>query len=329
MIWLRFGLSALFVVLAAVQLAKYGDVIALRTRLGGLFIGTILLATATSLPELLTAINSIQAGAPSLSGGDFFGSSMFNMLMLAILDLLHQQKRLLRQVAMQHALTAGLAILLMGIAIFAVLANVDVRIGWVGLDSLVLIGIYLYGMGLLNRNGRHLGGGEPDEADLPEGTPSLRTALIGFGLGTVVLVIVTPVLVRSSLGIAEITGLGVGFVGAAMVAVITSLPEAVTTIAAARMGAYNLAVGNLFGSNAFNMFALGIADFFYLDGRFLGVINPALMLAGIMGLLLTSMALIGNLAREERRLFFIEVDALVILIGYIVGMWVLYHQGIL
>ncbi len=329
MIWLRFGLSALFVVLAAVQLAKYGDVIALRTRLGGLFIGTILLATATSLPELLTAINSIQAGAPSLSGGDFFGSSMFNMLMLAILDLLHQQKRLLRQVAMQHALTAGLAILLMGIAIFAVLANIDVRIGWVGLDSLVLIGIYLYGMGLLNRNGRHLGGGEPEEADLPEGTPSLRTAIIGFGLGTVVLMIVTPVLVRSSLAIAESTGLGVGFVGAALVAVITSLPEAVTTIAAARMGAYNLAVGNLFGSNAFNMFALGIADFFYLDGRFLGVLNPALILAGIMGLLLTSMALIGNLAREERRFFFIEVDALLILIGYVVGMWVLYHQGIL
>jgi len=329
MIWIRFALSALFVVLAAVQLAKYGDVIALRTRLGGLFIGTILLATATSLPELLTAINSIREGAPSLSAGDFFGSSMFNMLMLAILDLLHQQKRLLRQVAMQHALTAGLAITLMGIAIFAVLADIDLRIGWVGVDSLLLIALYLYGMGLINRNGRHLGGEPPEEEELPAETPTLRTALIGFGLATVVLMIVTPILVRSSLGIAESTGLGVGFVGAALVAVITSLPEAVTTIAAARIGAYNLAIGNLFGSNAFNMFALGIADFFYLDGRFLGVINPALMLAAMMGLLLTSIALIGNLAREERRLFFIEIDALLILIGYIVGMWVLYYQGII
>jgi cation:H+ antiporter len=328
MIWLRFGLSAVFVVLAAVQLAKYGDVIALRTRLGGLFIGTILLATATSLPELLTAINSIRAGEPSLSGGDFFGSSMFNMLMLAILDLLHQQKRMLRQVTMQHALTAGLAILLTGVAIFALLADIDLRIGWVGVDSLILIAIYLYGATLLNRTSRHLGG-TPEEADLPEKTPSLRTALIGFGLATVVLLIVTPVLVRSAVGIAEITGLGVGFVGAALVAFVTSLPEAVTTIAAARMGAYNLAVGNLFGSNAFNMFALGIADFFYLDGRFLSVMDPALVLAATMGLLLTTIALIGNLAREERRLLFIEVDALVILIGYIVGMWVLYSQGIL
>ncbi len=328
MIWLQFLVSAALVVLAATQLAKYGDVIALRTRLGGLFIGTILLATATSLPELLTAVNAIQAGEPSLSGGDFFGSSMFNMLMLAILDLLHQQKRMLRQVAMQHALTAGLAILLTGVTIFTLLADIDLRIGWVGVDSLLLIAIYLYGAKLLNRNSRHLGGA-PEETDLPEKMPSLRMALIGFGLATIVLLIVTPVLVRSSVGIAEITGLGVGFVGATLVALVTSLPEAVTTIAAARMGAYNLAVGNLFGSNAFNMFALGIADFFYLDGRFLSVLDPALALAGLIGLLLTTIALIGNLARKERRLFLIEVDALFILIGYSVGMWVLYHQGIL
>jgi cation:H+ antiporter len=328
MIWVQFFGSALLVVLAAMQLAKYGDVIALRTRLGGLFIGTVLLATATSLPELLTAINSIRQGAPSLSGGDFFGSSMFNMLMLAILDLLHQQKRVLRQVAMQHALTAGLAILLTGLALFSLLADVDLRIGWVGIDSLLLMALYLYGMGLINRNSHHLGG-EPEAEDLPENIPSLRTALIVFGLATLVLVLITPVLVRSAVGVAEITGLGVGFVGAALVAIITSLPEAVTTIAAARMGAYNLAVGNLFGSNAFNMFALGIADLFYLDGRFLGTIDPVLALAGLMGLLLTCMALIGNLAREERRLFLIEVDALVILLGYFGGMWVLYYRGVL
>jgi cation:H+ antiporter len=328
MIWLHFGLSALVVVLAAVRLAKYGDIIALRTRLGGLFIGTVLLATATSLPELLTALNSIQQGAPSLSAGDFFGSSMFNMLMLAILDLLHQQKRILRQVAMQHALTAGLATLLMGFAIFAILADLDLRIGWVGIDSLILIGLYLYGMRLINRNSR-----QPDSAEeraeelLPE-LPSLRFAVTGFLVATLVLVLVTPWLVRSSIEIAELTGLGVGFVGAALVAIVTSLPEVVTTIAAARMGSFHLAVGNLFGSNAFNIFALGIVDFFYLPGRFLAAIDPALVLAGLTGLLLTSMALIGNLAREERRLLFIEVDALLILIGYIGGMWVLYSRGI-
>lgn len=312
-------------VLAAVYLARYGDVIALRTGLGGLFIGTILLAMATSLPELLTAINAINQGVPSLTAGDFFGSCMFNMLMLAILDLLYQQRRVLRQVATQHALTAGLAILLMGSAVFFIQANIELQVGWIGLDSLILIGLYLFGMRLINnQNASHV----ETNAELPENTPTLLVALGGFVLATALLVIVTPWLVRSSVGIAEFTGLRTGFVGAALVAVVTSLPELVTTVAAVRIGAYNLAIGNLFGSNVFNIFALGLADIFYLQGRFLAAIDPALTIAGLVGLLLTCLGLIGNLAREERRFFFIEVDALLILIGYIGGMWLLYTRGI-
>lgn len=88
MIWLQFLASATLVILAAGKLAEYADVIAYRTGLGGLFIGTFLLGMATSLPELLTALNAIQQGVPNLSAGDFFGSSMFNMLILAVLDLL-------------------------------------------------------------------------------------------------------------------------------------------------------------------------------------------------------------------------------------------------
>ncbi|MEZ4622503.1 MAG: hypothetical protein R2867_44345 [Caldilineaceae bacterium] len=328
MIWLQFVISAVLVVLAAVYLARYGDVIAVRTRLGGLFIGTILLATATSLPELLTALNAINQGVPSLTAGDFFGSSMFNMLMLAVLDLLFQQRRILRQVATMHGLSAGLAILLTGLAVFFIQANIELRLGWMGLDSLVLIGIYLYGIRLINgHNHQRVSHVEVTE-ELPENMPALNVAIVGFAFATALLVAVTPWLVRSAVGITEITGLRAGFVGVALVAVVTSLPEVVTTIAAARIGAYNLAIGNLFGSNAFNIFALGLVDLFFLDGRFLAVIDPALTIAGLMGLLLTCLALIGNLAHEERRFFFIEVDALMILIGYMGGMWLLFSRGI-
>ena len=89
------------------------------------------------------------------------------------------------------------------------------------------------------------------------------------------LVAVAPRLVSSSARIAEqITGLGTGFVGLVLLGMITSLPEMVTTIAAVRMGAYDLAVGNLFGSNIFNMFALGLTDVFLTSGRFMGAIRP-------------------------------------------------------
>lgn len=328
MIWIQFAISAALVVLAAVFLARYGDVIALRTGLGSFFIGAALMAMATSLPELLTALNAIRLGVPSLSAGDLLGSSMFNMLLLAILDLLYQQRRVLRQVGTMHALNAGLAVLLTGLAVFFIQAKIDLQIAWVGLDSLILIGIYLFGIRLINNQSRlSVSQGEVGEG-LPENTPTLAVAAVGFLLATTLLVIVTPWLVHSAVAIAEVTGLSTGFVGAALVAVVTSLPEAATTVAAVRIGAYNLAIGNLFGSNAFNMFALGIVDVFYVQGRFLASIDPNLALIGLMALLLTCMGLIGNLAREERRLVFIEIDALLILLGYVGGMWFLYSRGI-
>ncbi len=144
-----------------------------------------------------------------------------------------------------------------------------------------------------------------------------------------VLVIVTQWLVRSSVGIAEITGLTTGFIGAALVALVTSLPEVVTTVTASRIGAFDLAVGNLFGSNIFNIFALGSTDVYYLQGRFLGVIDPSLTLAGLAGLLLTSLGLVGTVAQVERRILFVEVDALLIILGYVGAMLLLYSRGIL
>lgn len=325
MVWLQFFISATIVVVAAVKLAQYGDVIAVRTNLSGMFIGTLLLAGATSLPELLSAINALAINAPNLAAGSMFGSSMFNMLVLAILDLLNQKARILRSVAMNHALTASLANLLTGLVIFFVLANVDFQIGWLGLDSLLVIGIYASGVRLIQVQG----GKPPSELPAVEPqVPGLNRALIGFSIAALILVAINPTLVRSANQIAEISALGTGFIGATLLAFTTSLPELVATITAVRIGAFDLAVGNLFGSNIFNMFAIGLTDVFYLQGRFIGAIDPAFAMVGLIAMLLTSLGLIGNLARVERRLLFVEVDALLIFIGYFLGLWFLYSRGI-
>lgn len=325
MIWLYFLISAAIVVLAAIRLAEYGDIIAVRTRLSGVFIGTLLLAGATSLPELLSAVNALAIDAPNLAAGSMFGSSMFNMFMLALLDLFNQRARILRQVAVGHALTASLANMMMGLAVFFLLADIDARIGWVGLDSLLIIGVYFGGVRLIQQQG-----GTPPSEVPPDDQkiPSLRKAVLGFGASALVLMLVTPFLVRSANAIAETTGLGAGFIGATLVAITTSLPELVATIAAVRIGAFDLAVGNLFGSNLFNMFALGVTDIFYFRGRFLGMIDPGFALVGLLGLILTGLALVGNIARVERRFLFIEIDAFLILLVYALAMWFLYSRGI-
>jgi cation:H+ antiporter len=329
MAWIKFIIFAAIVVIAAVKLAEYGDVIAVRTKLGGLFVGTIFLAAATSLPEMIASVSSFQLGEPNLAAGNFFGSNMVNVVLLALIDLVVFRVPLLRKVAISHALTAALTTVLMVVAVFAILSDMNLKIGWVGVDSLLLILMYFVGIWLIQRESKKGPSVAGPAAQQPApGFPSLKVGLIGFAIAAGVLILTVPQLVNSSTEIAEITGLGTGFVGLALLSVVTSLPELVAAIAAIRIGAFDMAVGNLFGSSVFNMLALGLSDFFYLKGSFLADIDPGFAMVGLLGLLLTNMALIGNLARVERKILFIEVDAVAIIIVYLLGLFFLYLRGI-
>jgi cation:H+ antiporter len=328
-VWLKFLFFAAIVVITAVKLAEYGDVIAVRTKLGGLFVGTIFLAAATSLPELIASISAFRLGEPNLAAGNFFGSNMVNVVLLALIDLVVFRIPLLRKVAVSHAVTAALTTALMVVAVFGILSDMDLTIGWVGLDSIVLIVMYFVGIWLIQRESNgSTASPAPAGISVAPGFPTLKVGIIGFSFAATVLVMTVPQLVKSSMEIATITGLGTGFVGTALLSIVTSLPELVAAIAAVRIGAFDMAVGNLFGSSVFNMLALGLSDFFYTDGNFLAAIDPAFAMVGLIGILLTNMALIGNLARVERKILFIEVDAVAIIIVYLLGLYFLFVHGI-
>ncbi|MBS4060001.1 MAG: sodium:calcium antiporter [Bacteroidetes bacterium] len=327
MVWLEFVISAGLIVVAAAQLAKYGDVIAVRTGLGGMFIGVVLMAGATSLPEVLTSINAVWQGAPNLAAGNLLGSNMFNMLLLVILDLVHQNERILRKAAIKHALSGSSAVLMITMVVFFLLDEFTWQVGWVGVDSILLMLAYLAVVYFIQDEQSQVVKVEVEQ-ELPGDFPTLRRGLIGFGIAAASLLVLTPWMVDSSNRIADITGLGTTFIGTTLVALVTSLPELVTTIAAAKLGADDMAIGNLFGSNMFNMFAFGLTDLFFTQGRFFAVVDPAFLLISVLGLLMTVMALVGNLARIKRRLLFIEIDALALMIVYLIGMWMLYSRGL-
>ena len=324
--WAQFFLSAAAIVFVASKMTKYAHVIAVRTRLGGMFVGTLLVATATSSPEIITNVSSVRLGVPNLAAGDLFGSCMFNMLILALLDVVHFRERILRRVAISHALTAALATLLAGMAALFVLARIPWRIGWLGLDSLSLIVIYIGGMWLIQRESRRHGTPVGIELDVPG--IGLTHAIIGFVVCVVALAFISPWLVRAAKQIALITGLGTGFVGVTLFAFVTSLPEVVTMLVSVRLGAFDMTVGDLFGSNIFNMLALAITDGFYVQGLFFSDINANFALAGLIVVLLINLALVGNLARLERRIWFVELDALLIILSFIGGMILLYQRGV-
>ncbi|MHC1771246.1 MAG: sodium:calcium antiporter [Flexilinea sp.] len=329
-VWITFVISAGFIVLAAMKLASYGDVIAARTKISGMFIGVLLLAGATSLPEMLTGISSVLSNEPNLAAGNFFGSSAFNMFILAILDVLGRDQRILRSCAFKHALSGSLAVFLCTLVLFflcsnSLLESIHFQIGWVGIDSIIIGAFYVFAVYLINKNDTNEVSTDLTPEEL-ESIPTLKAGILGFAAGSVVLLITTPLMVRCSATIADITGLGTSFIGTTLVALITSLPELVTSIAALRINAPEMAIGNLFGSNMFNMFGLAITDLFYTKGRFIGAIDDSFLVAGMLGVLLTSFALIGNIAKFKR-IKIIEADSAIMVVIYIAGTYLLYIQS--
>ncbi len=327
-VWVTFVLSAALIVISAMQLAKYGDVIAARTKLGGMFIGVLLLAGATSLPELLTSINSIRMGSPELSAGNFFGSSAFNMFILAILDLLGRNQRILRTSQGKHLVSGGFAVFISTLVLFCLVANptmteMNVRIGWVGIDSILIMAFYILAIYKIQQSEQDNVSTEMTDEELAE-IPSLKVGLIGFAAAAVVLGIVTPFMVRAADTISEVTGLGTSFVGSSLVALVTSLPEMVTSISAISIGAADMALGNLFGSNMFNMFGIGIADVFYTKGRFLSTVDTSFIVVGMLGVLMTAFGLLGNIVRFRRIGKIMDTDSIIMTIMYFAGMYLLF-----
>ena len=161
------------------------------------------------------------------------------------------------------------------------------------------------------------------EAELNE-IPSLQVGLIVFTVAAVVLGLICPFMVRASETISEITGLGTSFVGSTLVAFVTSLPEMVTSISAISIGAADMALGNLFGSNMFNMFGIGIADIFYTKGRFLSTVDNSFIVVGMLGVLMTSFGLIGNIVKFKRVGRVIDIDSIIMALMYFAGMYLLF-----
>lgn len=323
--------AGLIVVLAGTALARYGDAIAEATKLGRLWIGSVLLAGATSLPELMTDVAAVRLGAVDLAVGDLFGSSMANMLILALIDLIPPRRQVLQQATLDHALAAALAISVNALAAVFILVRPDVAfLGLIAPGSALLLFAYVAGTRAIYRHAtREVAGVASVAPAQAEGAPklSLRRALLGFGVAAAAVLAAAPAFAWGAKGIAEMTGLGNTFMGTLLVGLSTSLPELVASLAAVRMGAFDMAVGNLFGSNAFNMaifFALDLAQ----SGSIFAAVDPSHVVSALFAVVLMSLGLGAIVYRAKRRFAMLEPDSLLVLVAYLLGIWTLYLHAV-
>lgn len=330
--WLLFILCAAVILVAGTQLSTYGDMIADMTGLGRTWIGVVLLASVTSLPELITGFSSTAIfRVPDIAMGDIAGSCMFNLLIIAMLDALHSSAPISARVHQGQVLSASFGIILLGlVSLGIILGEMLPVIGWVSVLSVLFVAIYLLAMRTIftYEQRRLVEAFVAEMATEVEAHHPSNVRVYGlFTLNAVLIVGAALYLPGLAAELAESTGLGQTFFGTMFVALSTSLPEVVVSIAALRIGAIDMAVGNVFGSNLFNVGILALDDLFYMPGPLLAAVEPSHIVAVLGAMVMTAIAVVGLTYRSGSKRLFIAWDALGIVVVYALVSVALYLMG--
>lgn len=334
MIWVEFIICAALIILAGSLVSKYGDVIAEKTGLGRAWIGAILIAGITSLPELASGVSAVTwLKVPNLAAGAVMGSCLFNLMLIAVMDLAYQPGRVLAKAQDVHILSGGLGVLLLGLVAMEVLIGPPLNgagVLGIGLISIVIAILYAIGgkmiAGLEKERMSEVLAKEAKEEDYAH--ISKGKAFFVFISSAVAIIILGVWL--SSIGdrLSTTTGLSRSFVGNLFLAVSTSLPEIAASLAAVRLGAIDLAIGNVLGSNLFNILLLSIYDL--ADGRanFWSSLNNANGFAAVMAMMMTGVVIISLMYRASPRTpYRFSWDGIALIFMYLSSIVMLYFLG--
>lgn len=330
LVWAKFGVCAALIGFAGPVLTRYGDIIARRTGVSRTWIGLVLLATATSLPELFTGISAVTvAAAPNIAVGDALGSCVFNLVMLVVLDALHRDAPMYSRIDQGHVLTAGFGVILIGFAGVSLLLGRDnphLKFLHVGVYTPIIIVLYLVAMRAAFVYERRKPAPQATVDNDPEVT--LAMAVTRYLAAATVVVAAGTWLPFVGIEIADVMGWRTTFVGTLFVAGATSLPELVVTISALRLGALDMAIANLLGSNLFDILILAIDDLFYVRGPLLSAVSPTHAVTGFAAVIMSGIVIVALLYRPATRFHgTIGWVSLSLLIVYLLSSYVIYLHG--
>jgi cation:H+ antiporter len=303
LVWLKLVICILIIFISGQKVAKYGDAIASRTGIGQVWMGVIAIAVITSLPELFTGISAVTlVDSPDLTIGDLIGANAFNMLNLALLDIFHRNGSIFTAVSHAHRLTGLFSLILVFIVGAGILISIHISpagLGWVGWYTPLIILIYL----LAVRQIFYYEKAHPGPPDLtPDDIPhSLKR--IGVYFATAAVCIIGAGIWLATIGdeIAAATGWGQSFVGTLFLAFTTTLPEMTVSFTAMRIGASDMAVANMIGSNLFNIVILPITDLIYSKDPILSAVSEGNLVTAAAVIVMTSLFIVGLRFTPARR----------------------------
>lgn len=321
-----FLIATVIIVVTGSRLSKYGDLLADMLGWGKMFMGIVLMASVTSMPELMNGISSVVIlDAPDLAVGDIVGSCAFNILIISIMDLFYDHKKPLTSVAQTgHVIAASFGIILMCLVAFAILMpDTFGNIIWIGEFSLLFLILYFIAIRVIFLYNKK--GNINREERMNSYSLTLKQVVIKYAMNAVILMAAAMLLPYFGEHLAKASGLGQSFFGTLFIAASTSLPEVVVSIAAIRMGTIDLAIGNIFGSNIFNIAILALSDILYTKGPIFQFTSPNHIIPVLGTIIVTAIGIIGIVFKEEKK-WKLAIDTALIVLVYVLMMVLLYYK---
>ncbi|AKQ45732.1 hypothetical protein TH63_08840 [Rufibacter radiotolerans] len=324
--FLGFLICGAIILWAGKRLSIYGNLLADKTGIGKAFIGLFLMSAVTSLPELMVGISSSAVvQSADLAVGDILGSCSFNLFLLSIMQLFSPGKKsILSDVSQSQAMAASLGVILLALVGLGIFLDRDIFIlPFVGLNSILFAVIYFLSLRLIYQYQKL----HPPLAALVESAAidlTLRQIILRYSVFAAITIAAALFLPHFAEGIAVQTGLGQSFVGTLFLAIATSLPEIAVSIAAVRLNTTDLAVGNILGSNIFNIFILFLDDLFYTKGHLLKDASDFNLVSVFASIIMSCIVIIGITYKNENKRFFLGWDTLVLFIVYLFNIVLLY-----
>ena len=261
MMWVCiYAALAVCVVFFSIKLANYVDLIDKKTDLSGAFIGGVILAAVTSLPELFTSISAVLfVKQPDLVMGNILGSNLFNMCIFGGAALIAAKSLCRSTIGSSHFKTTVITFIMFSIMLLPVVFKKDYTVVGISVYSIILLVLYACSIKFMAGDSAESEG--EDNSDL-----TIKQIIIRFVIMAVLLVVASIFITIAADHLSEEFNLGKTVGGALFLGVATSLPELTSSIALIRKGNFNACAGNVMGSGVFNFCIISVADILYRGG---------------------------------------------------------------
>ena len=299
-----FLVLSFLVMFSSIKLSYYGDALSNETKLGKEFVGGLLIASITSLPELVTSISAVLLNNPRLSFGDILGSNMFNIFVLSVFNIFFFKKMMFKNIDIRYKIES-LILILEYLCIY-----ISSKIKSFDLTTFLMIILYLVYIFRVIKIGKE----EESSNSKRINNPGLK-----FFLTAIILIILSILLTGEADKISHIyPNISTSTIGAILLGITTSLPEVVSTYTLIKIDNIDMAISNMLGSNIFNFFILSISDFFVKNDHIYNYNDIYSYLYLVGGFIITNLLLISITKKNKNNRFYVLISLLMSFIYLIV-----------